>query len=481
MGQRPPSAALPSSLNSLCATPPSQFWVLPHCSNHGSCPGPPGEYACLATPPGPPWSSAPSTLLPEDTQEQGTWWLAAAQQLPLVAISNREADKLWRLLIQGTATPSPLFWQKRFAGCLESQSLPIDTVQAGDRHHGLTEEVLKWILISLRYLLNVRSSLLAEDVPRVIPTNLSSVTSAHFRMSPLISHCLQHLSILALLCLTQEHLSSDSFAFSFPSLPDCLSVRLTPHPWLPPLFPGSPRMAKDVIWRAVHVCSLITGNFHNHPRIMKTVITVYKGTTPARLVKSDLALLSKRPRGKSCGCSIISLPALLWTVQESPELCPCVPSGTPVFISSYAAWTRVRRLQRNSVIRDYSECTFGVQSSTGKPRSGQRHILTQRIYDLSFRMSFYSLALARGVLNSRVLFSMAAPVPRQTGCRLEGDTAQFRLSFSCWWPKPFASSNDQTYSLLQERDYLFLSDSGTQKIGAVTNLLTNWRVWVLFL
>lgn len=48
-----------------------------------------------------------------------------------------------------------------------------------------------------------------------------------------------------------------------------------------------------------------------------------------------------------------------------------------------------------------------------------------RVYSLSFRMSFYYLTLAGGgvCLNSVVSLSTAAPVTKQTGCRLEGDTA----------------------------------------------------------
>lgn len=52
---------------------------------------------------------------------------------------------------------------------------------------------------------------------------------------------------------------------------------------------------------------------------MKTVITVYKDAAPAHLVKGGLALLSKRPRGKPYGCSIVSIPALLWTVIGGPH------------------------------------------------------------------------------------------------------------------------------------------------------------------
>lgn len=117
---------------------------------------------------------------------------------------------------------------------------------------------------SLRHLLpHTCSSLLTGDVPRVIlPTcrcSLSTVSSVHFPVPLLISHCLQHLSVFDLLYLTQEHLSSDSFAFRFLLVTDCLSVRLAPHPWPPLPIPGSPSIAGDVIWRAVRDCSLITG------------------------------------------------------------------------------------------------------------------------------------------------------------------------------------------------------------------------------
>lgn len=129
--------------------------------------------------------------------------------------------------------------------------------------------------------------------------SLSSLSSACFPVCLLISLCVQHLSVFALLCLTQEHWFSDSFAFSFPLLPDCLSVHLMPHPWLPLPIPGSPRMARDVIWRAVHDLSLITGYSS------LDVIIVYNDASPAHRARVVWHCCPRAP-----GCSITSIPSL---------------------------------------------------------------------------------------------------------------------------------------------------------------------------
>lgn len=58
----------------------------------------------------------------------------------------------------------------------------------------------------------------------------------------------------------------------------------------------------------------------------------------------------------------------------------------------------------------------------------RNHIVASVTGDKGLFLQFQDIllvSLARRALNSVVSFSAAAPVPKETGCRLEGDTAQF--------------------------------------------------------
>lgn len=114
---------------------------------------------------------------------------------------------------------------------------------------------------------------------------------------------------------------------------------------------------------------------------MKTVIIVYNNAIPAHLVRvvwhccprdagEDPTAAASSPYHLCFGLWLEGLIPLCtgesWVMCQD---CSCVPSGTAIFISSYAAWTRVRRLKHNRVIQDYNEYTSGVHSSMRKPHS----------------------------------------------------------------------------------------------------------------
>lgn len=105
----------------------------------------------------------------------------------------------------GKTCASPLFWLKSFACCLESQ--PPHRHRVGKLEVSFSCRGCFQVAPGLPEtsvaccLLQPAQEMCLQSPPPMWCQSLSSLSSAHSPICLLVSHCLQHLSVFALLCL----------------------------------------------------------------------------------------------------------------------------------------------------------------------------------------------------------------------------------------------------------------------------------------